>query len=746
MKRCLCAIIVILMLFTVFPLTFYGDANEDSSFSIDNVLISDDGKVLNVVCTIPAGASDGTYYLFRVTPDSYSIDNLTPIAEEESENHLVTFSLPYDTSDHSLALYGYILAAANSDGGYVSLTKARYVDNLSSFSHNSFPYPEAASKKGLEVQYITDAQLLGISSTVVHVKLNDLIAQEESEDTLSFVFGEVKYHIDINALTLLDYRIRTLSNAGIHVYMDLILSFDQNAPSYLYYSNAEGSTSTLFAPNMSSSENVGIFGALIHYLADRYSGGDRGFCGSYIIGYEVNNEGESNSAGFTSLKDYANAYSSFLRTAYLSVITAYSNARIYVSLSNQWNQPSENIRPYQFGGKEFLEELNNICSDVPFGVAINPYPSSLTQSAFWNDEKATMSTDSEYVTMKNISVLTDFLGSPEMLYQGSARSVVISEFGVGGKHSDPSEILQAAAYAHAFMIADADPLIESLIWHRHVDHVSEIGLNYGLYSSSEITLDGKDKKLIHSVMSVIDTDVKNRTSVLEKLASYLPSGSIDPLLSNILCRRQVINVSPAQSTPSSATHKKDTVFDLSKSLYTFYPSDNTEYIDSVRDGEDTFMRVATLTVSQIEYMGTGVDLSYDEVIKDSRYISIKMRVISPDDTAQVCVLLSGSKDGKSIVLNCTSEIDSGEWTVVNVPVHDLDLDSGSKVNFKLWVRSDSARNERLYIDVSEINTYSNKNVLPLVIISILVTVSVAVPVVGIAYVFVAKRLKTVKRR
>jgi hypothetical protein len=123
-----------------------------------------------------------------------------------------------------------------------------------------------------------------------------------------------------------------------------------------------------------------------------------------------------------------------------------------------------------------------------------------------------------------------------------------------------------------------------------------------------------------------------------------------------------------------------------------------------------------------------------------------MRVISPDDNAQVCVLLSGSKDGKSIVLNCTSEIDSGEWTVVNVPIHDLDLDSGSKVNFKLWVRSDSARNERLYIDVAEINTYSNKNVLPLIIISILVTVSVAVPVAGIAYVFIAKRLKTVKRR
>lgn len=719
--------------------------NEQNAFSIESALIDGENNTLNVSCTLPDVSSDDTYYLFRVMPDSYSITNLTPVAEAQSNNGRVIFTLPYDYTDHSLSLYGYVLATAKSDGGYVALTKAKYIDNLTDFSHTAFDYQSPKSKKGLEVQYITDAQLLGISSTVVHVSLNALISEEEGDDTVSFVYGETKYHLNKSALTLLDYRIKTLTDAGIHVYMNLILTFDNSAPSFLYYPNAEGSTSTLFAPNVSTPKNIGYFASTIHYLAERYSGQDHGFCGSYIIGYEVNNEADSNSAGFTSLKEYTQIYSAFLRTAYLSTITAYSGSRVFVSLSNQWNLPTDTLKPCQFGGKEFLSELSTVCNDIPFGIAINPYPSSLTQTAFWNDDKAIDSADSEYLTMKNLSVLTNMLNDPEFQFNNRPRQVLISEFGVSGSYGEPSESLQAAAYAYAYLIAESEPLVEGFIWHRHVDHVSEIGLDYGLYSSSEITLDGKDKKLIHSIMSDIDLNDKERTKTLDKILSYLPFKNAKELFADLSSYRTVINVSPSQSSPSSISHKKVTVFDLSQSLYSFYPSDNTEYIDTVKEGDEAFMRIATIPVSQVEYMGASISVKPDDIAKGVKYVGIRMRVVSPDPQSTVCVLMSGLNDGKSASLVCSSELNSNEWVNVIVPLSSFDIDSDT-LTVKLWVRSDSSRNERLFIDVSSVDAYSQKNILPIVIIIILISIAILVPLGGAVYVIINKHSKRSLRK
>ena len=340
MKRFVALIFVFILFLSILSPIHSVAAN--TSYKIDSVLISPNGTSLLVSCTVPESSSN-YYYLFRTLSDNESINDLTPIAKGINKNGRLSFSIEFNSNDHSSALYGYCLAISDEKNGYLKLTKAHYINNFSDFSHNAITSVKSSTKKGLEVQYITDAQLLGIGHTVIHVYLNDLIS-EAKDDAHAYVYGDTTYYLDTTTLTLLDYRVKTLSEAGINVYINFLLAFDTNAKSELYYPNASGGTGTLFAPNISSNDTLNQYASAIHHIAERYSSNQNGFCGNYIIGYEVNNQTETNSAGIKNLTDYANEYGRLLRISYLSLTSAYENARIYASISNlQFHMGSQNV-------------------------------------------------------------------------------------------------------------------------------------------------------------------------------------------------------------------------------------------------------------------------------------------------------------------------------------------------------------------------------------------------------------------
>lgn len=705
-------IIITLNLFVPFSV------NAETSYSIDSILISPDGKSLSVNCAVPS-TSQNHYYLFTILSENESINNLTPIAEGVQNNGKLSFTINYDSNDHSLALNGYFIGISDGKNGYIKLTKTHYIDNLSSFSHNNTPFPSSITKKGLEVQYITDAQLLGIGNTVIHVYLNDIIS-EESNDAYAYVYGDLKYYLNTDALALLDYRVKTLTDAGINIYINFLLAFDTDAKDELYYPNAKGDSSTLFAPNISSAETLNQYAAAIHHLAERYTSGDTGFCGNYIIGYEVNNEASTNSTGIKLLTDYANEYGRLLRISYLALTSAYSNAKLFVSISNRWNIPVADSKSGYFGAREFLFELIEHYSDIPFGIAINPYPSSLMLTDFWNDSKAINSIDTEYITMKNIGILTEYINSFENDRYASSRNVVISEFGVSGVKGEESETLQAAAYAYAYYIAQKNPFIEAFIWHRHVDHSSEIGLNYGIFTSTSITLDADAEKLIHSVINAVDNTSQESVSLIKDIANHLPNLTYNDLVGDYIPSRTVIETRPVSIIYNPTSYSSQTLFDFSKSLYSFYPTDNTEYIDLIEDKDKSFMRIATLMISDKEYMGIGANVDLNEDIYTAEYITIKLRVNSKYDNADFSLILSNSESRNKISI-MNSDIATNEWVTLTFPLDDIKANDFNISSFKLWVRCDGSAHEQIFIDVANIQILSHVKNTHITILTLIVS-------------------------
>lgn len=716
MKRFLSILLSVIFILPCFAMLVIAD---DTVTACDGVFISEDGSELNITFTVSSD-TDSQFYLFRVTPNNESIKGLSPISTSAALDGKVSFSLEYDKTDHALALYGYVLATGTKNKGYTALTKAHYIDNLSSVSSNNYPYPQISAIKGLEVQYITDAQLLGVSHTVVHAKYNDLLTTEE-EGATAFVYGERKYYLDTEALTLLDYRIKSLSDAGIHIYLDLILTFDANAPRDLYYPNAEGNSSTIFAPNMSNFDSASTFAAVIHYLCERYTSpdGEHGFCGSFILGYEVNEQSESHNNGLNDLSSHVESYAAYLRVADIAARSSYSYARIYTSISNRWNT-TLNDRTGLFGAYDFLTALSTLTADINYGVAVNPYPVSLTESKYWLDEAPVFSQDTEYVTMKNISVLAEFLSGADMLINGKTRSIVISEFGISGVYGEESEEQQAAAYALSYYTARSLPQIEAFIWHRHVDHNRELNLSYGLYSSSDLILDAAHKKAIYNVFSSVDRSDIESVKTIKNISSFLDV-SYDELVKGIdVADRVLINITSRPTKISGPFWDKNVLFDFSKSLYDFYPSDNSEYLRQHTGDGMTYMRIATMMYSPIEYMGAGIVMDKGLDLSGSDYVSVKVRIGTSAENADFALIISGSTSGEKITIKCQSTVLSNKWVTLKFPLGSIPTERLSDVRIKLWARSDNSRNEQILIDIASVSFHSERNGAPVIIIALII--------------------------
>ena len=695
--------LLILILLTTLAVTAEGD-----TMSFDAMTIAEDGTTVTAHITLPSSFADhhDTLYLFRVSANhGGALTAMTPIAQQKVTGTTLTITLPYDATDPAAALYGYVLARADGKGGFLPMSKVIYPQNFSAFALHTAAYPTVTSKKGLQVQLITDAQLLGVKHTVVNAFFNELITENE-EQAEAFVYGGETYHLDTAALSALDYRIKSLSDAGIHVYLNYLLAFDTSAPASLYYPKAEGNAATLYAPNVSTPEGIRRYAAVMHFLAARYSrpDGKHGFCGSYILGYEVNQEGERHSMGLAELSDYAAQYAILLRTADTAVRTAYANGRVFVSLSNRWDVSSdEEPAPYLFGARDLLDELAKGCGDIPFGISINPYPSELSMTDYWNDGKATDDVETAYLTMKNLSVLTEYVKRAPLLYQGHSRPIVVGEFGLSGK-ADENEDLQAAAYLHAYTAVCRYEEIEAFIWHRHVDHAGEKGLYYGLYASSDLLLEPTTPKVLHTVFSAVDTG--NLSARLrERLLPLLPEGSEEIL--DVAPNREVLSVTATASGKYSSKNST-LLFDFSQSLYGFYPTDNASYLEQWEEEGHTFLRTGLIHISSKEYMGIGIPLSDMSHVNDSDAITLRLRVVSGLDTADIRLILSGEKEGQEIILDGTATVACGEWVEVTFPLTALAKRALTSGTMKLWTRFDSGANEELFLDVDTITLHTTR--------------------------------------
>ncbi|MCI8387633.1 MAG: hypothetical protein HFE63_04115 [Clostridiales bacterium] len=703
-----------------------------------------------------------TIYVFELLPyqSTSQINELEPVVEFKA-GEKASVKIPYVNGNANRLYSKFVIAERLSDGAYNIIASAKYIENISILSENTESYPVTSSKKGLQIQNFTDAQRLGVQHTTINVALNEFILGENSSNAMSFVYNGQTYYLNKDKIALLDHRVKVYSEAGINVYLNIVLTAPDESLSDTvksFYFDGALSGASLYALNTRNETAMKNFQAFMDYIAYRYTSPEHtyGFAPNFILGFEVNSNRTWNNAGAMDMESYVYSYCTAFRAAYTAMLSHYSEGRVYISLGNNFNSaaeaPGAESDPlYDYAAKSFLDFFNTAIKnsgDIPWGLAINPYPSDLSMTEFWNDSYAEDNFSTPFVTMKNLSVLTRYMNQNELLYNSKPRSIIISEFGVSGDPADAASMtMQSAAYALAYYAAAQNDDIDAFIYHRHVDHAGE-NLYYGLWSAVDGSLlEASAKKQIYNVFAQIDTE--NSEEATSFVKSLVGNGIYslfigDKVKFSSFNTRSTIDAIRADESDFEKGFGERVLFDLTKgSLCGFYPTDSADYVElRPLDDASTTMLYSRVSGTPLDYMGIGNLITEEGSFHDAQYITLRMMVTAPEGVSNLSFMLrlqsNDGADGKMAVYDGEVQLKPNEWTNVSFRIKDfVSLTKENIDSMKLWIKAtDSASPEGEYgiwLENVVLHTKSGVSVIGVILWILLILVIIVVVGYGLLY-------------
>lgn len=398
----------------------------------------------------------------------------------------------------------------------LSLTLAlAAASSVSGQSRYNEPYPTALSKKGLQVESVSDAMALGVKHAALNFNLSQLIDLKGGTNNPSWESGGQTYHFRRSYLESMDRQIKTLSDTGVVVSL-IVLTYQSRDPDVnrlmIHPQCVTNAPNRLGNFNTVTDEGRRWLAATMEFCAERWSRPDRKFgrVAGYIMGNEVNSHWWWANMGRVTMEEFTEDYHRTVRTAHTAIRKQSSSARVYLSLEHHWNirYPAGDARQ-SFPGRAFLDHFAQLAKangDFDWHVAFHPYPENLFEPRFWRDKSATTNVlTTPRITFKNIELLPAYLRRPEYLFQGQPRRIILSEQGFHTPKGTNGETIQAAAYAYAYKKIEAIDGIDSFILHRHVDHKDEGGLLLGLRSLTPNATEPRPKKKSWEVFRAADT-------------------------------------------------------------------------------------------------------------------------------------------------------------------------------------------------------------------------------------------------
>ena len=729
MKKLLAMLICLAMMLSI--CVFFTVADEEDQ-SLPVTLASVELNKKGTAVTVTASVDDAylsenkgkELCLLKLEPweSADSLAGKQPVAETSLKK--TEFTLKCGFEELTDRFCSYLIAERTGDG-YAALSNLRYVDNPGILADDQSPYPEYG-KKGLVAQDDARVLLTGSSQTLVRVNADELLLSTSTTDSISFVYGGMTYYLSQSGLSALDHKIRFYSDSGINVFLQITLSGKYRNSGdrleCLYYPEAPDGADG-YALNTTSKDAMKYYVAFIDYLTERYSDpAGYGRVGSWIVGYEADTNSLSNAAGEMWMAEYCDSYSRLLRTTYASAVSRYAAARVYVSVSNSWNA-RENNSSAIYNASLFLVNLaakTRSEGDFDWRVALSARPSDPSLAQIWNDPSAE---GTAYVTMSNLSLLTDALGRENLAYNGQPRRVAVTDFASVSDPAAPTDMTQAAAYAYAYHIAEFNDSVDALIYSVLKDETDKEYLYPTADESAENTEEGAAPEMTAGILSfgMLDSNgiekplydlFCNVDAALPHDSSYKAGNAAAFALSYVgisdwrelcpgytaekaVCHNLVESLSIlSESIPSKL--KATCIADFEKGSFGGFYAAAGGIFTELRtvenpDGISSAMLYAGLTPNGGE-ANMGLNCRLDSMpAGKAEYVSFDLFVEAPADVASVEVIMTlrapdGKETGRGVFLG-TSTVKPNEWNEITFKTSDLTCRSETLDTLGIWVSS-----------------------------------------------------------
>ncbi len=390
------------------------------------------------------------------------------------------------------------------------------------------------SKKGIQgvSNYTEDTEAQHI---LLNVNMADLISTRERSGFIPYTYrGKTYYFGDLIALKDTIYHLHGWggeenpygANRMRNVTLVLLMGWDDELSYLIHPSARKQGAAPYYALNMQDSISRDTFEALFRYMGEEF-GSLKTRVSNWTLGNEVNSCKEWNYSGNLSLNDCVANYAQAFQLLYKGVKRGAKSSRVFISLDHCWTASVAG-----HSGKSYLDQfaayMNQTAPQMEWNVNYHPYSQPLTRVNFWSDNtNTTSSSNTKYISMKNIQVLTDYLKSIESRYGKPDNSirVIIGELGYTGQQGDPtSEASQAAAIGYGYYIALFNTRIDSYIIRAYLDAPAETstGLYFGLRDQNH------NQKTAYDVYKYLDSEES-----LSYMNPYLPTIGIESWESTI---------------------------------------------------------------------------------------------------------------------------------------------------------------------------------------------------------------------
>lgn len=430
----------------------------------------------------PTLPDDGYYYLFELQPYESGIGMRTDYLSWSYQTRDLRFQIPLFINNEETRLYSRFVVAQKVGQRYLEISNPIYITNPEAVASYTEEYPHVDSKKGLliELDMIQDAMQLGVKHTTINIPYHHMIG-----GNLAYRYNGKTYYFNEDLIGSYDKMISSFSNKGIIVTAILLNGWNETHPELHEAGLAKSSAANYYGFNVSTKEGFETTRALLSFMAERYAGGDgrHGKISNWIIGNEVNNNQDWNYVGPMDIASYTKLYEKSFRVAYTAIKSQNKNARVFFSTDYEWKKANTNLK---YAAKDFIDLFNQGIrqeGNIDWGLAYHPYPFPMTEPEFWDDAQTGMVTDSfdsPVINFKNLDVLTDYFQKVEFLApNGMVRHIILSEEGFTAVSPTRGLVYeeQAAAFAYAYYLVDANPYIDAFILNRQLDAISEYNMS-----------------------------------------------------------------------------------------------------------------------------------------------------------------------------------------------------------------------------------------------------------------------------
>lgn len=664
-------------------------------------------------------------YLFELLPyqSENNLNDYAPTVSFALSSRNRYIEIDFTENSESRIYSRYVLAYHNGDA-YQAVTHPHYIDNPEIFASAHFDYPKPLSKKGLVTMPATESELLDISHTIIDIPLNEFRLNEESENSFVYIHNGEKYYISKDKLDELDKSVTFFTYSGINIYLNIVLTQHEKSAcpqNDILYFSTEASDSIVpdcYAVNLNSKESFDFVSGFLRFISQRYTeeSGDNGFAGSFIIGKGVSAPLEYNYSEQTELNDYIDSYIKLFRVASTSLHSAYSNGKTYIPLCNNWNVPHTGIVTADslssctsLGIIEAFDSNIEKSGHISYNIAFDASPTSKDNNEIWNDTRAEHSTGTSFITIKNISVLTDYFKNKT---KDSAKNKdgypsIMLLFSVNGEKQDElSAQKQAASYALAYYTAEFNDAIEAIVYTQHSD------TEYSTEGLTDIYGNGKP---IMRVFRKIDTHLsENVTKFALNIIGIADWKGYIPNYDKTKLTKRVVYDSANKKLNKTVFSQDITWFDFTtENKYNFKPDNALEISDkSFVDGESC---LSVKLADNAMPSGVMCNLKAERNVSNITGMTLSLRCNTPEQVKNVTVILrfynNQLQDYVTAAFSGETVVETNKWIEVPFVISDYSTQDDPNIDvIKIWVIPEEGTNADCSLDIRNITLLRTEDI------------------------------------